>query len=114
MKPEDITENDRYYRHGESKVAHVVFDTHFQKPQDSGWDHHMIYTFCKSTFDYNEGHEKGSVWGSKEKVVVDGVLLCEMCDKAFEEAQAKGIRASGDSVGRGIDLLREVLKDKEK
>lgn len=101
MKPEDIKEDSRYYRHGGQEVAHVVHDTF---PGKDGWE--MIYTFCRSTFNYGKDHSNNA-WGSKEKVVVDGISLCEKCEKAFQEQPTLT-----DSVSKGVNLLREYLKEK--
>jgi len=109
MKAEDITENARYYRFGNE--AHIVYDTHFSQPPNTIWNHHYVNSFCKKTFDHNESKGE-NVWGSKENILVEGVTLCEKCDEAFKKQQARGGPAT-DSFSKGMDLLREILKDRK-
>ena len=121
MREDEITEERRYYRHGDSKVAHIVKDTFFRGLSGSlsgrSWEYHHINTYCRGIFNFGEEGSDKNTWGSKEDVLVEGVSLCETCDKAFEEAKRKGIlnpTKPGYTFAKGMELLREIIKDKEK
>lgn len=109
MREDEITDRNRYYLY--NGTAHIVRDTHFETPPGSIWEHHIVNSYCGSSFDYGTGLKNGDVWSSREKVLArKDATLCSECQKAFEERKT----GPESSYTKGAGLLREIIEERKK